>query len=172
MQAVGCYKAASASLRLAEGDARAALTLAEQAFDSRASLGTSAQDVKHGSMQAVDAAFTLGDARRPRSCSPSWRRAGRSSCPDTRCHSHRSAPGSRETTRRGSRLHGGGGELRALELPFHLAVVQLEFGEGLTAAEAGRCPTATRGSRETFERLRAVPWLERVDAVAPGTRPK
>jgi hypothetical protein len=56
-------------------------------------------------------------------------------------------------------------QLRALELPFHVAVVQLEHGEWLTAqGRAGEAAELLAEARETFERLRAVPWLERVDA--------
>ena len=59
--------------------------------------------------------------------------------------------------------------MRSLELPFYLAVVQLEHGEWLGAQ--GRPDDAQpllAEACETFERLQAVPWLERVDAVAPG----
>jgi len=60
-------------------------------------------------------------------------------------------------------------QLRSLELPFYLAVVQLEHGEWLTAR--GRPDDAQpllAEARDTFERLEALPWLERVDVVAPG----
>ena len=172
VQAVGCYQAASASVRLAEGDARAALTSAEQAFDSRASLGTSAQDVKHGFMQAVDAAFALGDRAKTEELlaiveeQPAGLRAP---ILDATAHRFRARLAGDDP---GADRHftAAAAQLRALELPFHLAVVQLEYGEWLTAR--GRPDDAQPllvDSRETFERLRAVPWLERVDAVAPGT---
>jgi class 3 adenylate cyclase len=60
-------------------------------------------------------------------------------------------------------------QLRGLDLPFHAAVVQLEYGEWLTAR--GRPDDAQpllAEARDTFERLQAAPWLERADAVAPG----
>jgi hypothetical protein len=62
------------------------------------------------------------------------------------------------------------GELRRLELPFHLAVVQLEYAEWLLAR--GRPDDAARllgEARETFEHLRAQPWLERTDAALADT---
>ena len=55
-------------------------------------------------------------------------------------------------------------------MPFLLAVVQLEYGEWLNAR--GRPEDAAKPllaeARETFERLQAQPWLDRVDAVFPG----
>jgi hypothetical protein len=60
-------------------------------------------------------------------------------------------------------------QLRALDLPFHLAVVQAEHGEWLAAR--GRPDDAQpllAEARDTFERLQARLWLERVDAVGPG----
>jgi hypothetical protein len=60
-------------------------------------------------------------------------------------------------------------QLRGLDLPFHAAVVQLEYGEWLNAR--GRPDDAQPlliEARETFELLQAQPWLDRVDAVLPG----
>jgi len=57
--------------------------------------------------------------------------------------------------------------LREIGARFWLAVVLLEHGEWL--AEAGRGEEAEpllNEARETFERLEAKPWLERLEAVA------
>jgi tetratricopeptide (TPR) repeat protein len=54
---------------------------------------------------------------------------------------------------------------REFEVPFHMAVVQTERAEQLVAV--GRADEAARlfgEARATFDRLRARPWLERVDA--------
>jgi hypothetical protein len=62
------------------------------------------------------------------------------------------------------------GGLRRLDLPFHLAVVQLEHGEWL--AQQGRGNDAEpllAEARETFERLEARPWLQRLDTAQAGT---
>jgi hypothetical protein len=59
------------------------------------------------------------------------------------------------------------GMFRELETPFWLAVALLESAEWLV--EEGRTDDAKPlldEARELFERLRADPWLERVDAVA------
>jgi ATP/maltotriose-dependent transcriptional regulator MalT len=51
--------------------------------------------------------------------------------------------------------------------PFYLACTQLEHAEWLGAQGRGAeaVPLVTE-ARETFERLRATPWLERTDALA------
>jgi hypothetical protein len=58
--------------------------------------------------------------------------------------------------------------LREIGIPFFLAQVLLEHGEWLT--EQGRAEDARPlldEARSTFDRLRAAPYLERVDKVAP-----
>jgi len=56
-----------------------------------------------------------------------------------------------------------------LRIPFYLAVVQPEHAELLAAAgRADDCGSLPAEARETFERLRATRWLERLDAVAVG----
>ncbi len=59
--------------------------------------------------------------------------------------------------------------LREYELIPDAALVDLEHGEWLVAQ--GRAADAAphlAGAREVFERLRAAPWLERLDRVAPA----
>jgi hypothetical protein len=64
-------------------------------------------------------------------------------------------------------------QLRALELPFHLAVVQLEYAEWLNrGARPDDAAPLVAEARETFERLEAAPWIERLDGVAQGTSPQ
>ncbi len=57
---------------------------------------------------------------------------------------------------------------REFGLTFHLAVAQLEHGEWLVGRgrpdEAG--PMLAE-AREILERLRATPWVERIDAAGP-----
>ena len=59
--------------------------------------------------------------------------------------------------------------LRDMEKPFGVAIVQLEYAEWLTAE--GRVEDAAEPSaeaREIFERLRATPWLDRLERVRVG----
>ena len=51
------YDAATAAVRLAEGNAVEALAKAEQAFDGRSALGIVGQDVKVGFLRGVEAAL-------------------------------------------------------------------------------------------------------------------
>ena len=54
-------------------------------------------------------------------------------------------------------------------MSFYLAVVQLEHAELLVGSDrADECEPLLAEARETFERLRAIPWLERVDALVVG----
>jgi tetratricopeptide (TPR) repeat protein len=54
-----------------------------------------------------------------------------------------------------------------LEMPFHLAVVRLEHAELLTARDrANEAEPLLAAARETFERLKATPWLERTARLA------
>jgi len=55
---------------------------------------------------------------------------------------------------------------REIGMPFYLAVVLLEHAELLTrSGRAEECEPLLAEARETFERLRAAPWLERLDAI-------
>jgi class 3 adenylate cyclase/tetratricopeptide (TPR) repeat protein len=171
VQAYGCFQAATASVRLAEGDAAGALTLGELAFDTRETLGITAQDAKHGLVTAVDAALTLGERAKAEELLAIVEEESiglRSPLLDATAERFRARLAGDDP---GADRHftAAAAQLRALELPFHLAVVQLEHGEWLTAR--GRPDDAQpllADARDTFERLRAAPWLERIDAVAPG----
>ena len=171
VQAFGCYQAAVAAVRLAEGDARAAFAAGILAVDTRASLGISAQDVKHGFLQALEAALALGDRAKAEELlaiveeQPTGLRPPLLDAVADRFRARLAGddPGADR------HFIAAAAQLRALELPFHLAVVQLEHGEWLTAR--GRPDDAQvllAEARDTFEQLRAQPWLDRVDAVAPG----
>jgi tetratricopeptide (TPR) repeat protein len=172
-QAESAYQSGLAAIRFADGDHRDALAAAEQAFATRDALGIAGQDVKLGFLYGLEAALALGDRAKaeelleivealPAGLRPPFL--------DATAHRFRARlagtdPGAdREYT-------AAAAGLRALELPFHLAVVQLEHAEWLIAR--GRPDDAQpllAEARDTFARLEAKPWLERVDAVAPGAK--
>jgi class 3 adenylate cyclase/tetratricopeptide (TPR) repeat protein len=171
VQAFACYQAGAATMRLADGDARGALTAAELGFDTRASDGIAAQAVKHACMEGLEAAFALGDRAKveelltivegePLGLRPPLLGA---TVHRFRARLAGDDPGAdRHFTEAAA-------PLRALELPFHLAVVQLEHGEWLLGrARPEDAEPLLAGARETFERLGARPWLERVDSLTPG----
>ena len=125
VQVQGGYHAATAAIRLAEGNPRDALSAAAQAFAGRASLGIASQDVKLGFQHALEAAVALGDAdkaeellavveelpvglRPPLLAATARRFRARLAGDSPAADSHYAAAAS---------------EMRALELPFHHAVV-------------------------------------------------
>jgi len=170
-QAGSCYRAALAAVRLSEGNYGAALEAGEQAFAAQESQGITNQSVKLGFLHALEAALALGEQAKakkllevvealpPGLSSPllqatADRFQARLAGDDPGADRHFTAAAAR---------------LRALELPFHLAVVQFEHGEWLSAR--GRPEDAQpllAEARDTFERLEAQPWLDRVDALAPS----
>ena len=147
------YLGSRACLRRAEGRLREALADGEATIETGRTLGVSFQAVKQGIVEALEAAFALGETARLEELLVSIE-----SVP----------PGSRapyldaQARRFRARLAGGdrsgyeaaARQFRELDLPFWLAVTLLEQGgpAGLTEA------------REIFERLEAAPWLDRVTA--------
>jgi tetratricopeptide (TPR) repeat protein len=170
-QAEASYEAALAAVRVAEGNHSAALASAERAFASRDSQGVASQNIKFAFLHGLEAAVALGnvgkanelletvEALPPGLSSPflqatAHRFRGRLAGDDPGADRHFTAAAA---------------QLRAVALPFYLAVVQLEHGEWLMAR--GRPDDARpllAESRETFERLEAQPWLDRLDASASG----
>ena len=171
VQMQGGYHAAVAAVRLAEGSHEAALAAAEQALATRDTQGISAQGPKLGLIHALEAVLALGQRGKANDLlglvdelSPGLRP------PFLEAIAHRfrarlagDDPGADRHFTLAS------AQLRALELPFHLAVVQLEYGEWLSAQ--GRPDDAQpllAEARGTFERLQAEPWVDRVDSVTPA----
>ena len=172
VQVESCYLPGLAAVRIGEGDHSAGLVAAEQAFATREKLGITLQSVKFGFLHALEAARALGDEPKanelleivealPPGLSAPFLEA---TAKRFRGHLAGADPGADR------HFTAAAAQLRALELPFYLAVAQLEHGEWLSAR--GRQDDALllfAEARETFEHLQAQPWLERVDAVAPGS---
>jgi predicted ATPase/class 3 adenylate cyclase len=171
VQAESCYLPGLAAVRIAEGDHSGGLVAAEQALATREKLGITIQSVKFGFLHGLEAARALGDEQKmiellglvealpPGLSAPFFEATARR----FRGHLAGTDPGADR------HFSAAAAQLRALELPFYLAVVQLEHGEWLLAR--GRQDDAMpllAEARETFEHLQAQPWLERVDGVAPG----
>ncbi|MFZ0343464.1 MAG: adenylate/guanylate cyclase domain-containing protein [Gaiellaceae bacterium] len=171
IQMQGGYLAAVAAIRLAEGNHEAALAASEQAIATREATGLESQGSKLGLIHALEAARALGRHDKTNQLLelvdelPQGLRSPLLEATAHRFRAHLAGddPGAdRHFTTSAA-------QLRSLELPFHLAVVQLEHGEWLTAR--GRPDDAQpllAEARDTFERLEAAPWLERVDALEPG----
>jgi tetratricopeptide (TPR) repeat protein len=161
--------AARASLERAEGRFREALADAETAIEAASTLGWGAQAAEQGIVGALDAALALGDSAKARELvsfleeAPPGRRAP---FLEAQAQRFRGRLDGDETAYRAAETI-----LRERDLPFWLAVVQLEHAELLL--ERGRDDEAApllEGARETFERLEATPWLERVAKASPARR--
>jgi len=159
-----------AGLLLAQGKPSEALVAAEGAYAGRDQLGIVNQVVKEGLVQAIEAAFVLGDlgkveallgeieALLPGELTPYLQ-------------AHGARAGARlaairdEDERVGPGFQAAATLFREIPVPFWLAVTLLEHGEWLVAQgssdEAG--PLMDEAT-STFERLKARPWLARAAA--------
>jgi class 3 adenylate cyclase/tetratricopeptide (TPR) repeat protein len=159
-QELSSYLACRAALQRAEGQLRDALADGEAAIEAgRAAFGISSQSSKQGIVEALEAAIALNESVKieellalvedvPVGSRPPYLDA--------------------QAKRFRARLDGdpSGYDAAAerfgeLSLPFWLAVTLLEHGE-LTGDKS-----SLDEAREIFDGLKATPWLERLDAVAP-----
>ena len=175
LQEQSAYQCANARLLLSEGDARQALVIAEQAFAEHANLGFAAETVKEAVVVVGEAAFELGDRDRLEELL-----AQIEALPLGQRSAFLRAHVSRFRARLASSDQPAFAEqqfvesvalFREITMPFYLAVVQLERAELIASAgRADECEPLLAEAREIFERLRATPWLERVDALGIGVR--
>jgi class 3 adenylate cyclase/tetratricopeptide (TPR) repeat protein len=170
------FDATHAALFLAEGRYDEALAAAEAAFAARETLGVGGEDQKGGFVRAAEAALALGDLDHadalvrvveelPPGLMPPYL-AAQASRFRARIHAARG-----ETDQVEPGFKRAAGTLRELGAPFWLAVTLLEHGEWLESQ--GRSDEAVpllSEARETFDRLRARPWVERADR-AHGLEP-
>jgi len=168
VQAQGSYAAGAAAIRLAEGNLAEALANGERAFALRGSLGIAAQDVKQGFLHVGEASLALGRRERVEALIAAV---------DALLPGLRPPYLAALSARFRARLAGdapsadalfaeAGSQLRALELPFHLAVCLLEHAEWLAARSRGDEASALLAeASETFGRLGAAPWLTRAAGV-------
>jgi tetratricopeptide (TPR) repeat protein len=166
------HLAARASLNRAEGRFGDALADVDQAMEAASTLGYAPQASKQAVVAALEAALALGDSAKAQELisfleeAPPGRRAPFFEAQANRFRARLEGDEAAYTTAESI--------FREHELPFWLAVVQLEHGEIL--AERGRQSDAASllaEAGETFERLGAVPWLERAARdSSPGREPE
>jgi predicted ATPase/class 3 adenylate cyclase len=162
------YAAAEAVVLLAEGREREALAAAEVALTAITDWSPSSQAVKLGFPAALEAALALGERGRAEElldlieALPPGRFA-----PMLRAHSLRyrarlaAADGDAKKAEQG--FAAAASTFREFGMPYWLAVTLVELGECLAAQ--GREPEGMLAeARETFERLGAVRWLERMES--------
>jgi class 3 adenylate cyclase/tetratricopeptide (TPR) repeat protein len=165
--------AGRALIQRADGNFAHALEAAEEAVEAMRVLSTRHEAVRRGFVEAIEAALGLGrtdkveellariDALRPGELAAFL-------------EGHRSRFRARLASARGrdSEVEPGfkaaGRVFREYGLIFWLAVTQLEHGEWLVGqGRAEEAEPMLAEARETFERLAATPWLERVTQVSP-----
>jgi hypothetical protein len=159
------YLSARAALNSAEGRFRDALADAETAIDAANTLGYAQQAAKQAVVVAVESALALGDTRKAAELiafmeeAPAERRAPFYEAQAQRFRAR--MDGDEARFRMAENI------LREHELPFWVAVVHLEHAELLVgSARAEEAAPLVAEARETFERLGATPWLERLAAIS------
>jgi predicted ATPase/DNA-binding SARP family transcriptional activator len=159
---------ARAAVRRAEGRAKEALFAAEEILARRGVLGGRHGWVKLGFVEAVEAAFALDDLERVEELLDEWDlHSSELRTPFVEAHEQRFA--ARLAARRGDAeavepsFCRTTDIFRELSRPFYVAVTLLEHGEWLAAQGGGNdAKPLLDEAEEIFERLRAMPWLDRV----------
>ncbi|HEX6662081.1 MAG TPA: AAA family ATPase, partial [Gaiellaceae bacterium] len=153
------YLAATAALRLAEGRFEEALSAGVATLDTVPTLGAEFQGVKHGIVDALEAALAVGDSDRARELMAfidGLTPGARPRFLEAQAHRFRA-----RIARDAAGLEAAVRIFREIETPLWLGATLLEHAE-VTGSETSRAE-----AREIFERLGASPWLERAGAGAP-----
>jgi class 3 adenylate cyclase/tetratricopeptide (TPR) repeat protein len=152
------YLAATAALRRAEGRFAEALSDGIATIETAPTLGADFQAVKHGVVDALEAALRLRDSASAHELlafidglSPGIRP------PFLEAQAHRFRA---RMARDAAGLELAASLFREVEIPFWLGVTLIEHAE-LMGSETSRAE-----AREIFRRLGASPWLERASAIA------
>jgi class 3 adenylate cyclase/tetratricopeptide (TPR) repeat protein len=170
--AVAAFLGVTARLLRAQGRPGEALPVAEQALAYRSELGIGTSPVRRALGEAIQAAIQLDDLDKAESLLASVEtlkpgqlnslvRADAARFRALLCARRGEHAQADETARTAEAM------FRELDLPFGLAVTQLEHAEWLV--ESGRGEEAQpllAEARDTFARLEARPWLERLAASA------
>jgi hypothetical protein len=166
LQVLTALGVAEATILRKEGRLGEALDRAESVLALGEELGITFLTVKLGLVEALEAAFALGETEKLRELLDMIEvlRPGERP-PLLEAHMHRFR----------GKLSGDDAEFKAAaelfrerSLTFWLAVTLLEHAERLTSQERGTdAEPLLAESRQIFESLRATPWFERLDAVAP-----
>jgi predicted ATPase/class 3 adenylate cyclase len=170
------YGMGMAWLLLGEGRPADALRWAEESFAAAPTLGYSHEAVKESLVVAVEAALDLGDLHHveellgpveslPRGRFPIYLEAHVSR------FRARLAAASGVSDGVEGRFKSAAGRFREMAVPFWMAVTLLEHAEWLVGQGRGsEGQPLLAEAREIFERLKARPWVERLDPIAPMPR--
>jgi predicted ATPase/class 3 adenylate cyclase len=171
VQEQAIYACGRAALRLAEGDSAEALRIAQAVYPVRDTLGFTQEYVKELERIAASAALALEDMEKLAEliATVDALPPGRSSH-FLRAHSARFrahlADHAGDAAAADRLFRGSSALWREVAAPFYLAVTELEHAEWLAAQnQADEAESLLAEAREIFERLQAVPWLERADRI-------
>ncbi len=172
-QDVAHYALAEARVLRGEGKPAEALAAAERAVALRTELGMTLYPVKFSLFEALEAAFVLGDVAKARELLSILDGLQPGQLTPLLAAQHARFSGRLAAHQGGIDVASGFSAaesiFRELDMPFRLAVTQLEHAEWLKAAgEQDDAASLLTEARETFEGLRATPWLERADRFSVG----
>jgi class 3 adenylate cyclase/tetratricopeptide (TPR) repeat protein len=163
------YLCSRASLRRAEGRPQEALADGEATIETGRTFGIAHQAVKQGIVEAVEAAFALGEAAKIEELLTSIETVPAGSRPP-----YLNAQARRFRARLagdGAGYEAAAGQFRELAIPFWLAVTLLEHAEQLFGqGQPSQAEPLRAEASEIFERLQARPWLERTAQLASAGR--
>jgi tetratricopeptide (TPR) repeat protein len=170
------YRAAEAVVLGGEGKDRQALAAAEEVLTAIVGVRPADQAVKVAFPHALEAALALGERERAEALltsieklPPGWL------APSLRAHAARfrarlaAKDGESRKAERG--FAAAASTFREFGMPFWLAIILTEQGEWLVSeGRPAEAEPLLAEARETFERLQAKPWLERVETAEAGPR--
>jgi predicted ATPase len=170
------YRAAESVVLRAEGKDRQALAAADEVLTAGVEIRPADQTVKVAFPQALEAALALGERERAEQlltlieALPPGRLA-----PSLRAHAARFrarlAAEDGESRKAEQGFAAAAVTFREFGMPFWLAVTLTEHGEWLLSEDrVAEADPLLAEARETFERLQAKPWLERVEAAEARPR--
>jgi tetratricopeptide (TPR) repeat protein len=176
LQARTSYAAAACALLRRQGRLEEALASGLQAFAGREALGGSSFYTKLGFVEAAEAAFELGDLERVENLieiAGSFGAGDATPFLDAQSARFRGrlavARGDPEGAER--EFKRAMGLMREIDLPFWLAVTQLEQAESLMAKDSAQeAEPLLAEARATFARLEATPWVDRALQASPAGR--
>ena len=158
------YRLHEAQVLRTEGNPRAALAALEPVLEARSELGITYLNIKLGFVEALEAAFALGDAARVDELLgiiEQLRPGERPPLLEAHAYRFRARQSGEEAG-----FATAASRFRDLEMPFWLALAELEHAEWLSGeGRVAEAEPLLAEAREIFERLGARPHLERVDAV-------
>jgi tetratricopeptide (TPR) repeat protein len=168
------FLASEARLLRAQGKLAEALAAAELALVHRGELANTATNIKANLVEAIEAAFDLGELNRAEELLstieglPLGERTASLDAHAARFRARLDAAHGKDEAVDGS-FRRGQAIFREFGVVFYLAVTELEHAEWLVSqARRDEAEPLVAEAREIFERLEAKPWLERLAGVGAG----